>query len=96
MAKTDPVNWTFKQASMYFLEDCETRNREPVKLSTLEAYRGHIKHIKETLGGRKVSSFFVADMKVFVQTLVDKKLKPKTIQTIVTTLKAIIAFPLRW
>jgi integrase len=93
MPKADPVNWTFKQASMYFLEDCETRNREPVKPSTLEAYRGHIKHIHETLGGRKVASFTVADMKEFVQILVDKKLKPKTIQTIVTTLKAIIAFP---
>jgi integrase len=93
VTKTDPKDWTFKQASMYFLEDCETRNREPVKLSTLEAYRGHIKHIHETLGGRKVASFTVADMKEFVQILVDKKLKPKTIQTIVTTLKAIIAFP---
>jgi integrase len=93
MPKTDPVNWTFKQASMYFLEDCETRNREPVKPSTLEAYTGHIKHIKAALGERKLSCFTVADMKGFVQTLVDKKLKPKTIQTIVTTLKAIIAFP---
>ena len=91
--KTDPKDWTFRQASMYFLEDCETRNREPVKLSTLEAYTGHIKHIKEALGGRKVASFSVVDMKEFVQTLVGKNLKPKTIQTIVTTLKAIIAFP---
>src|SRR6266404_2607240 len=78
---------------MYFLEDCETRNREPVKASTLDAYTGHIKHIREALGGRKVASFSVVDMKEFVQTLVGKKLKPKTIQTIVTTLKAIIAFP---
>ena len=93
MPKTDPKDWTFKQASMYFLEDCETRNREPVKASTLEAYTGHIKHIKAALGERKLSCFSVADMKDFVSTLVGKKLKPKTIQTIVTTLKAIIAFP---
>jgi integrase len=93
MAKTDPVNWTFKQASMYFLEDCETRNREPVKPSTLEAYRGHIKHIKGTLGGRKVSCFTVADMKDFVSVLVTKKLSPKRIELIVSTLASIIAFP---
>jgi integrase len=93
VTKTDPKDWTFKQASMHFLEDCEIRNREPVKPSTLEAYRGHIKHIREALGGRKVASFSVVDMKKFVHTLVGKNLKPKTIQTIVTTLKAIIAFP---
>jgi integrase len=93
VTKTDPKDWNFRQAAMHFLEDCETRNREPVKASTLEAYTGHIKHIKAALGERKLSCFTVADMKDFVQTLVDKKLKPKTIQTIVTTLTMIIAFP---
>jgi hypothetical protein len=61
VTKTDPKEWTFRQASMYFLEDCETRNRDPVKASTLEAYRGHIKHIKAALGERKLSCFTVAD-----------------------------------
>jgi integrase len=79
---------------MRFLEDCETRNCEPVKQSTLDAYSGHVrKHINPALGDRKVACFTVADMKRFVQTLVDKKLKPKTIQTIVTTLTMIVASP---
>jgi integrase len=93
MTKTDPKDWTFKQASMYFLEDCETRNREPVKLSTLAAYRSHIKHIKAALGERKLSCFTVADMKEFVQVLVAKKLSAKRIEVIVSTLASIVAFP---
>jgi hypothetical protein len=93
MPKTDPVNWTFNQASMYFLEDCETRNREPVKPSTLDAYRAHIKHIRETLGERKLSCFTVSDMKDFVGVLVAKKLSPKRIEVIVSTLASVVAFP---
>ena len=93
MPKTDPKDWTFKQASMYFLEDCETRNREPVKQSTLDAYRSHIQHIRESIGERKVAFFTVADMKDFVQVLVAKKLSAKRIEVIVSTLASIVAFP---
>jgi integrase len=93
VTKTDAKDWTFKQASMYFLEDCETRNREPVKQSTLDAYRAHITHIRETLGDRKLACFTVSDMKDFVQVLVAKKLSPKRIEVIVSTLASIEAFP---
>ena len=93
MPRTDPKEWNFRQASMYFLEDCEMRNREPVKPSTLEAYTGHIKHIKAALGERKLSCFTVADMKDFVSVLVAKKLSAKRIELIVSTLASIIAFP---
>src|ERR1700730_6605768 len=90
----DPQDYTFRQAATAFLEHCERRNREPVKASTLRAYSGHIrKHIRPAIGERKVACFTVADMRGFVQTLVDKELKPKTIEMVVTTLKAVIAFP---
>jgi site-specific recombinase XerD len=91
--KKDPKEWTFAQASMYFLEHCETRNREPVKQSTLDAYRAHITHIRETLGDRKLACFTVSDMKDFVQVLVAKKLSAKRIEVIVSTLASIVAFP---
>jgi integrase len=93
MKKTDQKEWTFAQASMYFLEHCETRNREPVKTSTLKAYRAHIKHIRAALGERKLACFTVADMKEFVQVLVAKGLSPKRVECIVSTLASIIAYP---
>jgi integrase len=91
--RTDPKDWNFRQAAMYFLEDCEKRNREPVKQSTLDAYRAHITHIRETLGDRKLACFTVSDMKDFVQVLVAKKLSAKRIEVIVSTLASIVAFP---
>ena len=83
---------TVAQQSECFLAALVNRRRNPVKSSTLRAYRAHLRRwIIPNLGTLELAATENGAMKCFVTILVEAKLSPATIASVISTLKAVVA-----
>ena len=82
----------FLNQSEVFLAKRQSRNRNPVKESTMTSYRSRLaNHILPAIGILDLESFGNGAMKTFAQGLSTKGLGPKTILETVTVVKLIMA-----
>ncbi|MGA8731737.1 MAG: tyrosine-type recombinase/integrase [Terracidiphilus sp.] len=82
----------FQDQSQVFLTNCTTRNRSPIKPSTLLTYRGRLeKHVLPTIGTRDIETFGNGALKEFAQGLSAKTLSPKTVLEIVALVQSVVA-----
>ncbi len=82
----------FQEQSQIFLTNCTTRNRNPIKPSTLLAYRGRLeKHILPALGAKDLAVFGNGALKEFAHGLSAKGLSPKTVLETVLVVQQVIA-----
>ncbi len=82
----------FEQQAEVFLTNRTTRNRNPIKPSTLAAYQGRIKnHILPAIGPLELVAFGNGAMREFAAGLTHKGLAPKTVLETTTLVKLIVA-----
>jgi len=82
----------FQEQAQVFLANSTTRNRNPIKPSTVVAYQGRLKnHILPAIGSTDLESFGNGSMKTFAQALTRKGLGPKTVLETTTLVKLIMA-----
>ena len=81
-----------KDQAIIFFETIQTRQRHPVRPSTLAAYRSAINNwILPSIGEQELEAFNNGALKTFVHKLVVLRKSPATIQQIVAVVKAIVA-----
>jgi integrase len=82
----------FQTQSEVFLASRTSRNRNPVKESTMVSYRSRLaNHILPAIGSMDLEGFSNGAMKLFAQGLSAKGLAPKTILETVVVVKQIVA-----
>ena len=82
----------FQEQAQVFLANSTTRNRNPIKPSTVVAYQSRLKnHILPAIGSTDLESFGNGSMKTFAQALTRKGLGPKTVLETTTLVKLIMA-----
>src|SRR5580704_8428821 len=85
------VPHTFAEQGRIYIDQLSTRNRKRAKPATLAAYESYLRtHIIPGLGNLELSTFGNAALKSFVQTLIEKKLSPKSIQEIAAFARGIV------
>jgi integrase len=85
------VHHTFVEQGRIYIDQLSTRNRKRAKPATLAAYESYLRtHIIPGLGNLELSTFGNAALKSFVQTLIEKKLSPKSIQEIAAFARGIV------
>src|SRR5258708_29795275 len=83
---------TFKQQSEDFLNKIQTRRREPVKASTVVAYRSRLNaHILPELGNLELSQIENGTLRTFVETLTKKGMSASAINGVVGLVKEVVA-----
>jgi integrase len=83
---------TFEQQSVKFLEEMKTRNRNPVKPSTLKVYESYLRNwILPEIGQLHLKSVENGVMRQLVSKLTKAKLSASTITGIQDTVKGVIA-----
>lgn len=83
---------TLETRAETFLRQIETRNRNPVSISTLKAYRSYIRTwIAPLVGAAEIADFKNKEMREFVEKMVDAGLKPSTVTGVTNLVKAVIA-----
>ena len=88
---SDTQMTTLKEQAEPFLASLATRRRNPVKPATIKAYSSYLRNwIIPRIGKQELASFENGAMRQFVSYLVDKKLSPAMIGSIVTATKALI------
>jgi integrase len=82
----------FEQQAQAFLTSRVSRNRGPIKPSTLVAYKSRLEnHILPAIGSQDLEGFGNGAMKEFAASLSRKGLKPKTVLEIVVLVKQLVA-----
>jgi integrase len=82
----------FNQISNDFRDRLKTRNRRPIKPATAAAFEAYLRnHVVPGIGNVELESFNNGALKSFVQTLIDKKLAPKSIAEISAFTRSIVA-----
>jgi integrase len=85
------IHHTFAEQGRIYIDLLSTRNRKRAKPATLAAYESYLRtHIIPGLGNLELSTFGNAALKSFVQTLIEKKLSPKSIQEITAFARGIV------
>jgi len=75
-----------------YIDRLKTRNRRPIKPATVAAFQSYLRsHVVPSLGGTEIESFNNGALKAFVQTLIEKKLSPKSIAEISAFTRSIVA-----
>ncbi len=83
---------TFKQQSEDFLVKIQSRRREPVKASTLVAYRSRLNaHILPELGALELSQIENGTLRTFVETLTKKGVSASAINGVIGLVKEVVA-----
>jgi integrase len=97
----------FREFAKHWVEKCKTRNRRPIKPSTIANWESILdKHLLPLLGNMPLSSVDNRAMKDLVAVLVSKKLSPQTIKNITVAVKLVKSsaidesgnelFPTKW
>lgn len=82
----------FEQQAQVFLTNRTTRNRNPIKPSTLVAYQGRLKnHILPAIGSMDIAAFGNGAMKEFASGLTRKGLSPKTVLETVILVQQVVS-----
>jgi integrase len=82
----------FATQGRVYIDRLKTRNRRPIKPATVAAFEGYLRnHVVPSIGTTELESFKNGALKAFVQTLVDKKLSPKSIAEISAFTRSIVA-----
>ncbi len=85
------IRHTFAEQGRIYIDQLRTRNRKRAKPATLAAYESYLRtHIIPGIGDMELSAFGNAALKSFVQTLIEKKLSPKSIQEITAFARSIV------
>jgi integrase len=85
------IRHTFAEQGRVYIDQLSTRNRKRAKPATLAAYESYLRtHIIPGIGDLELSTFGNAALKSFVQTLIEKKLSPKSIQEIAAFARGIV------
>ena len=83
---------TFKQQAEKFIQEIQTRRRNPVRQATVRIYQSYLdKHILPSLGHCEVELVENGLAKTFVTHLNNQKLAPSTVNAIFNVVKAIMA-----
>jgi integrase len=82
----------FAKQGRIYIDQLKTRNRRPIKPATAAAFECYLRdHVVPLIGHTELDSFKNGALKDFVQTLISKKLAPKTIAEISAFIRAIVA-----
>lgn len=82
----------FAEQSTTLVKDLTTRNRNPVKPATLQAYNSYLKnHVLPLIGAEDLATFNSGGLRKFARDLQAKGLGPKTITEVVSLTKQIVA-----
>jgi integrase len=85
------IRHTFAEQGRIYIDQLSRRNRKRAKPATLAAYESYLRtHIIPGIGDLELSTFGNAALKLFVQTLIEKKLSPKSIQEIAAFARGIV------
>ncbi len=83
---------TFATQGRVYIDRLKTRNRRPIKPATAAAFEAYLRnHVVPCIGSVELESFNNGALKSFVQTLIDKKLAPKSIAEISAFTRSIVA-----
>src|SRR5215469_14021220 len=75
-----------------YIDKLKTRNRRPIKPASAAVFESYLRnHVVPSVGTTELGSFSNGALKGFVQTLIDKKLSPKSIAEISAFTRAIVA-----
>ena len=80
---------TFAQQAEVFLNDCETRKRNPLRTETLRAYKSHIAGLNPLIGGMSLEAIGNKMVAAIVTEFSERGLSPRSIGTKVFIIKAI-------
>jgi integrase len=82
----------FAEQGRIYIDRLKTRNRRPIKPATAAAFECYLRnHVVPLIGHTELDSFKNGALKDFVQTLISKRLAPKTIGEISAFVRAIVA-----
>lgn len=82
----------FAAQGRVYIDRLKIRNRRPVKPATVAAFESYLRnHVVPHIGQAELESFNNGALKSFVQTLIDKKLSPKSITEISAFVQSIVA-----
>ena len=74
------------------IDRLKIRNRRPIKPASIAAFESYLRnHVVPHIGQVELESFNNGALKSFVQTLIDKKLSPKSITEISAFVRSIVA-----
>jgi integrase len=92
VADEEKIMSDFATQGRVYIDRLKTRNRRPIRAATVAAFEGYLRnHVVPSIGTTELESFKNGALKTFVQTLVDKKLSPKTIAEISAFTRSIVA-----
>lgn len=82
---------TFATQGRAYIDRLKTRNRRPIKPATVAAFESYLRnHVVPHIGSAELEPFNNGALKSFVQTLIDKKLSPKSITEISAFVRSIV------
>ena len=82
----------FTEQGRVYIDRLKTRNRHPIKPASVAAFESYLRnHVVPHIGTVELEPFNNGALKSFVQTLIDKKLAPKTIAEVSSFVRAIVA-----
>jgi site-specific recombinase XerC len=83
---------TFAAQGRVYIDRLKSRNRHPIKPATAAAFESYLRnHVVPHVGTVELESFNNGALKSFVQTLIDKRLSPKSIMEISAFVRAVVA-----
>jgi integrase len=82
----------FAAQGRVYIDRLKIRNRRPIKPASIAAFESYLRnHVVPHIGQAELESFNNGALKSFVQTLIDKKLSPKSITEISAFVRSIVA-----
>jgi integrase len=82
----------FAAQGRVYIDRLKTRNRRPIKPASIAAFESYLRnHVVPHIGQAELESFNNGALKSFVQTLIDKKLSPKSITELSAFVRSIVA-----
>lgn len=82
----------FATQGRVYIDRLKTRNRRPIKPATAAAFESYLRnHVVPHVGTAELESFNNGALKSFVQTLIDKRLSPKSITELSAFVRSIVA-----
>ena len=82
----------FATQGRIYIDTLKTRKRRPIRPASVSVFESYLRnHVVPSIGTTELESFKNGALKAFVQTLIDKKLSPKSIAEISAFTRSIVA-----